>query len=103
MKIWLIILGMALISYLQRWLPFRLSEEKLPAGVRRGLPYVPIAVLSALAGVAFLPGEGWFAYTLDARLPAGLAAILVAWLTRSAILTIGVGLAVLVVVGQMVS
>ena len=96
MEIWLIILGMALVTYLPRLLPLtHLREENLPEWMRRSLTYVPIAVLSALVGGAFLPSQGWGQYIVDARLPAGLAAIAIAWLTRSVVLTIIGGMVIL--------
>jgi branched-subunit amino acid transport protein len=95
MEIWLIILGMALVTYLPRLLPLtHLREETLPAWVKRSLEYVPIAVLSALVSVEFLPSPGWGQFTFDAHLPAGLAAVAIAWRTHSAILTIVGGMAI---------
>ena len=95
MEIWLIILGMALVTYLPRLLPLtHLREETLPDWVKDSLQYVPIAVLSALVSVEFLPSPGWGQFTFDARLPAGLAALAIAWRTRSAILTIVGGMAI---------
>ena len=95
MEIWLIILGMALVTYLPRLLPLtHLREESLPTWVKRSLQYVPIAVLSALVSVEFLPHPAWGQFTLDARLPAGLAAAAIAWRTRSAIWTIVGGMAI---------
>jgi branched-subunit amino acid transport protein len=96
MKIWLIIIGMALVTYLPRLLPLtNLQAETLPGWLRRSLHYVPIAVLSAIVGVEFLPSQGWLHYTPDARLLAGLAAVGLAWYTRSTILTILGGMAIL--------
>jgi branched-subunit amino acid transport protein len=95
MEIWLIILGMALVTYLPRLLPLtHLREEQLPGWMRRSLYYVPIAVLSALVGVEFLPSPAWGHYILDARLLAGLIAVAIAWLTRSAALTIAGGMVI---------
>jgi branched-subunit amino acid transport protein len=101
MSIWLIILGMLLVTYLPRLLPLTvLREEVLPNWARQGLYYVPIAVLSAIAAIGFLPGEGWLRYTVDARLLAGVAAIGLAWWTRNAILTIAGGMGVLLLLQQ---
>jgi branched-subunit amino acid transport protein len=96
MNIWLIILGMAAVTYSVRLLPLTtLNVETLPLWVKRALRYVPIAVLSAIVAPEYLPGEGWFEYTIDAHLWAGITAIAVAWLTHSTLLTIGLGMAVL--------
>ena len=96
MKIWLIILGMTLVTYLLRLLPFTLlNEETFPGWVRRSLTYVPITMLSAIVGVSFLPSTDWWHYSPDARLLAGIVAIGVSWLTHNVIITIVAGMAVL--------
>jgi branched-subunit amino acid transport protein len=96
MNIWLTIIGMALVTYGTRLLPLTtLNEEALPTWARRSLVYVPVAVLSAIVGPEYLPSADWLSFTVDARLPAGLLAILIAWYTRSTILTILIGMVVL--------
>lgn len=93
--IWLLILGMALLTYGQRLLPMAgIGRVALPAWVRRGLEYVPVALFSALIGAAFVPAEGWLDFTVDARLLAGLAASALAWRTRSSLLTIVGGMVI---------
>ncbi len=101
MNIWFIILSMALVTYLLKLLPLTLlGENALPLWARRGLNYVPIAVLSALIGVSFVPSTDWLSFTLDAHLPAGIVAILIAWFTRNALLTIAGGMVVLLLLGR---
>jgi branched-subunit amino acid transport protein len=100
MTIWLIILGMSLVTYGVRVLPLTvLREELLPPLVRSSLNYVPIAVLSAIISPEYLPSEDWFHYTIGAPLVAGCAAIMVAWFTKNVFATIAVGIALLVVLG----
>jgi branched-subunit amino acid transport protein len=100
MNIWLIILGMALVTYGVRFLPLTVIDENaLPRWARRGLTYVPIAVLSAIIAPEYVPSEDWFQYILDERLVAGIVAIGVAWFTRSTILTIIVGMVILIALG----
>ncbi|HLA45478.1 MAG TPA: AzlD domain-containing protein [Aggregatilineales bacterium] len=97
MTIWLIILGMSIVTYGTRLLPLTLiDEEALPYLARRGLVYVPVAVLSAIIGPGFVPGKDWLHYTVDAHLLAGMVAIAVAWYTRNTIITIILGMVVLV-------
>jgi branched-subunit amino acid transport protein len=97
MNIWLIILGMTVVTYGVRLLPLTIVDENaLPTWARRGLTYVPIAVLSAIIAPSYIPSDGWLQYTIDAHLVAGLAAIAVAWFSRSTILTIIVGMGVLI-------
>lgn len=100
MNIWLIIFGMAVVTYSIRFLPLTvIKAESLPFWAQRGLNYVPIAVLSAIIGPALLPSEEWFKFTLDAHFLAGIAAIAAAWWTRSTLITLAVGMAVLIALG----
>lgn len=100
MNIWLIILGMAVVTYGVRFLPLTvIKEEALPYWARRGLVYVPIAVLCAIIGPALLPSKAWFEFTVDAHLLAGVVAVAAAWFTRSTLATIFLGMGVLVALG----
>ena len=100
MNIWPVILGMALVSYLQRMLPLAASNrQQFPPWTQRALDFVPVAILSALIGAAFILSEDWLVFTIDGRLLAGLVAIGLAWLTRSVVFTIIGGLAVLFLLG----
>jgi branched-subunit amino acid transport protein len=68
----------------------------LPPALRRGLRFVPPAVLSAIIFPALLRPQGPLDLSLqNARLLAGVTAVLVAWRTRSALLTIAAGIATL--------
>ncbi len=97
MTLWLTILGMAMVTFGVRVLPLTIfNAETLPVWMKRGLRYVPIAVLSAIVTPEYLPNNGWFDYTVDTHLVAGAAAIGVAWFTRSTILTLGVGMTLLI-------
>ena len=97
MKIWIIILGMAVVTYGTRTLPLTtIREDALPYWVRRGLKYAPIAVLSAIIAPEYIPSETWFQFTIDGHLVAGIVAIAVAWFARSTIITIVAGMAILV-------
>lgn len=98
MTIWLTILGMAVVTYGARLIPLTaLDEEALPTWARRGLTYVPIAVLSAIIAPAYLPHEQWGEFTVDGRLLAGLIAIFVAYRTKNILVTIGVGMLALMI------
>ena len=70
--------------------------DALPSWVRRGLRYVPPAVLAALAVSAFVPTE-WPVESLGAaaRPLAAVVAGLVAWRSGKVLLTIGSGMAAL--------
>jgi len=97
MTLWLIIIGMGIITYAIRLsLIVLLGRVGVPVIVQRALRFVPPAVLSAIIFPELLRPGG----TLDispgnARLIAGVVAALVAWRTKNVILTIAVGMAVL--------
>lgn len=100
MAIWMLILGMALITFAIRYSLFAFPDLRFPPLVRQGLHYVPTAVLSAivLPGMLIPDGQHW-AFSLDnAYLLAGLATIAIAALTRHLLATIGGGLLVFFIV-----
>ncbi len=94
---WLTLLAMGLITYGIRLSMILLLGRVEPSEkVQRALRLVPPAVLSAIIFPELLRPAG----TLDIspgnpRLLAGLIAALVAWRTKNALLTIGVGMAAL--------
>jgi branched-subunit amino acid transport protein len=97
MNLWLLLLGMGLITYAIRLsLILLLGRVTLPPLLLRGLRFVPPAVLSAVALPELLRPAGQLNLSLgNAHLLAGVLAILVAWRTRSVLLTIVVGMAAL--------
>jgi len=97
MRIWLVILIAGLVTLGIR-LSFILVLDRInvPHWFRRGLHFVPVAVLSALI-LPELPSPNGNLYLSwhNAQLPAGTVAILVAWRTKSVLLTIQAGMAAL--------
>ena len=93
----LTILGMGVITYLLRVIPFLLAgRHTLPPTLIKALRYVPAAVLSAIIVPELFMPQGTLDISLgNARLIAGLIAILVAWRTRNVMLTIVIGMVVL--------
>lgn len=91
----LIILGMALVTYLPRMLPLVvLSHVKLPPLVLRWLGYVPVSVLAALlAKELFIGSTGLALPPEHPQLLAALPAFLVAATTRSLMGTVVAGIA----------
>ncbi|MHA6846067.1 AzlD domain-containing protein [Ralstonia syzygii] len=99
----LILLGVLLISGAATYL-IRLSfialegRMNLPLWFRSALPYVPAAMLMALIAPDLLVRGGALAVSVDnPRLVAGIVAIVIARVTRSAMWTIMVGMAVLLI------
>ena len=95
--LWLTMLGMGAVTYAIR-LSFIVlwGRVTMPAAVQRSLRFVPVAVLSAIIFPEILRhGGAWNLSPLNPRLLAGIIAALVAWRTRSPVLTIVVGMAAL--------
>lgn len=97
LALWLIIIAAGVTTY-----AFRLSfivlagQAELPRLVQRALRFVPAAALSAIILPELVLREGAANLSLgNARLLAGLAAMLVAWYTRNVLITIVVGMAAL--------
>lgn len=94
MTVWLTILGMGAITLALRASFLLLSERRrLPRLLRRALPFVPAAVLTALWAPELLLQKGvLFLSPQNERLLAGAAAIVVAWRWRLTFATIASGL-----------
>ncbi|MCG0278065.1 MAG: AzlD domain-containing protein [Thermanaeromonas sp.] len=96
-QILLVILGMALVTYLPRMLPLViLSRTQLPNIFLRWLSYIPAAVLAALLAPALFLPEGRFALVGNPYLLAAIPTSLIAIRTRSIALTILCGMAAMV-------
>lgn len=91
---WPLILGMALVTYLPRYLPLALAGRvAMPPALERALDFVPIAVLTAIIAQASLVRGGELDISLDNyHALAALFAFAVALLTRHLFLTIIAGL-----------
>jgi branched-subunit amino acid transport protein len=94
--IFLIILGMAIVTYLPRLIPaWFLSSRALPDVFRRWLRVVPVAVLAALLFPELLVQGTQFNFQLENLfLLASIPAALVAWRTRSLVGAVLTGMAV---------
>ncbi len=98
MSIWLIMLLGGLLTFGMRLsFIYLLARVNVPEAVRRALRFVPPAVLSALVLPALLMPSGQLELGFaNHRWLAGLVAIVVAWRTRSILLTILAGMVALV-------
>ncbi len=99
MSIWWIMLIGGLLTFGMRLsFIYLLGRVDVPEGVRRALRFVPPAVLSALVLPELLMPTGSLDLSFgNTRWMAGLVAILVAWRTRSMLLTILAGMAALLI------
>ena len=97
MNLWLAIAGMGLITYAIRLVPIWMLERvTIGLGWRQALRVVPAAVLSAIFLPELVMPGGVIDFSLgNARLIAGLVAILVAWRSKNILWTLAVGMALL--------
>jgi len=99
MNIWLVMILGGLVTFATR-LSFilLLDRIKVPDWFRRGLRFVPVAVLSAIILPELTNPNGTLLLSWrNPQLLAGAVAILVAWRTKNVILTIVVGMAALLI------
>jgi branched-subunit amino acid transport protein len=99
MNIWIIMVIGGLLTFGTRLsFIFLLDRIKVPDWFRRGLRFVPVAVLSAIILPELTsPNGALFLSWRNPQLLAGIVAVLVAWKTKNVLLTILAGLAALVV------
>lgn len=99
MSLWFVILFAGLLTFGTR-LSFilLLDRIKVPNWFRRGLRFVPAAVLSALILPELVSRNAALDLSLrNPQLYAGALAVLVAWRTKNVLLTIIVGMAALMI------
>ena len=91
---WLLILGLALTSFIPRAsFILLLARWPVPASAQRALRYVPAAVFSAILVPELVLTAGSLHIGLDnPRLLAGILAGAIAWRTRNTLLTIAAGM-----------
>jgi branched-subunit amino acid transport protein len=97
--LWLaiIVIGLLTLGIRLSFIVF-LGKIQVASIVQQGLRFVPIAVLSALISPAlFFPAGSLDLSLSNARLIAGIVAIIVAWRTKNVLLTIFVGMACLLI------
>ena len=99
MSIWLIMLIGGMLTFGMRLsFIYLLGRVNIPEGLRRSLRFVPPAVLSALVVPELLMPAGQLDVSFNNhRWLAGLIAVLVAWRTKSILLTILAGMAALLI------
>ena len=95
-RLWMVMIVLGLLTFglrlsfillLERWQP--------PEIITRALRFVPVAVLTAIFIPEILLQDGSLTLLpINPRLIAGIAAILVAWKTKSALWAISVGMGV---------
>ena len=104
MNLWLIVIAMGIVTFGIRLFPIvLLGRIEIPLIVQRALRFVPPAVLTAIVVPELLYHNGQVDVSLmNVRLLAGLIAIVVAWRTKNALITIGTGMIALWVLSAIV-
>ena len=99
--LWLTITAAGILTFLTRLSFFFLMDRwEPPDMLKRGLRYVPPAVLSAIIFPELLLHGGSLDLSFgNVRLLAGMVAILVGWRTRNVFLTIAAGMAAFYLLG----
>lgn len=97
MNLWLTMIAIGLATFAIRLsFIYLFGKVEMPDLVKKALRYVPPAVLSAIVFPELLMPGGHFDLSFgNGRLIAGVLAAAVAWRTRSVVLTIVTGMAVL--------
>ncbi|AKX60111.1 branched-chain amino acid transport [Thiopseudomonas alkaliphila] len=94
MKVWLSIVGMALITFVIRYSFFAFPQMRFSSKITQALNYVPISVLTSIIVPGLVMPEGeWALQWSNAYLLAGIGCIVIAASTRHTLLTIGGGMA----------
>ena len=103
MTIWLIIIGMGIVTYAIRLsLIVLLGRINVPPTMQRALRFVPPAVFSAIIFPEVLRPSGALDISLgNDRLIAGVLAAGVAWRTKNVFLSIAVGMIALWILSAM--
>jgi len=98
-SIWIINIVAGLLTFATRLsFIFLLDRIRVPDWFRRGLRFVPVAVLSAIILPELTnPNGSLFISLRNPQLLAGAVAILVAWRTKNVILTIVAGMGALLI------
>ena len=93
MNFYLIVLGMMVVTYIPRLLPFlALDVEKIPLSIRNWLNWLPYAALGALilpGALTAIEGPWWIS-------PLGLLiAAVIAWFNKNLVITVLLTLVIL--------
>jgi branched-subunit amino acid transport protein len=94
MSYWLLILGMALLTFVPRYIPFALAGRiSIPLWLSKALHFVPTAVLTCIIVKSTLvqDGEIFIAFQ-NHYLIAAIAAFITSLVSRNLLLTVLVGL-----------
>jgi branched-subunit amino acid transport protein len=102
-NIWLVLLIGGIITFSMRFsLIYLFGKFEIPETLKKALHYVPPAVLSAIIFPELFIQDGAINFQpTNIRLMAGIIAIITAWVSRSTLITIIIGMAALFILGSL--
>lgn len=102
-NIWFVLLIGGLITFSMRFsLIYLFGKFEIPETLKKALHYVPPAVLSAIIfPELFIQDDVINIEPNNIRLVAGIIAIITAWISKSTLITIIVGMAALFILGSL--
>ena len=86
-KLIVIILLMALVTYIPRVLPLRINQKYFPAWLQASLEFLPVAIVASIT----MPGiliESYSSLFLNAEFSATIFAVIIAYFSRNLIITV---------------
>ena len=105
MKIWILIIGMGIVTYLPRMMPLLIfSKNNLPPWLESWLKYIPVGIFSALVFPNIFIRNQMFCMTINnIELISSILVFAVAFKTRSLGLSVIVGIISYWVLGEIIN
>ena len=105
MKIWILIVGMAIVTYVPRMIPLLIfSKINLPPWLESWLKYIPVGIFSALVFPDIFIRNQMFSMTINnIELISSILVFAVAFKTRSLGLSVIVGIISYWVLGEVIN
>ncbi len=105
MKIWILIMGMAIVTYLPRMMPLLIfSKNNLPPWLESWLKYIPVGIFSALVFPGIFIRNQTFSMTINnIELISSIFVFAIALKTRSLGLSVIVGIISYWVLGEVIN
>ncbi len=105
MKIWILIVGMAIVTYVPRMIPLLIfSKINLPPWLESWLKYIPVGIFSALVFPDIFIRNQMFSMTINnIELISSILVFAIAFKTRSLGLSVIVGIISYWVLGEVIN
>ena len=105
MKIWILIVGMAIVTYVPRMIPLLMfSKKNLPSWLESWLKYIPVGIFSALVFPDIFIRNQMFSMTINnIELISSILVFAIAFKTRSLGLSVIIGIISYWVLGEVIN